>query len=87
LREVFAAYGYGELSDSEVDVIIRAADVDGDGSISMEDFRYMLDLHKLPSLAQFGQSPSLASPLTSAGSSSAPPLVTSSPSRDRADTS
>jgi hypothetical protein len=60
LREVFAAYGYGELSDSEVDVIIRAADVDGDGSISMEDFRYMLDLHKLPSLAQFGQSPSLA---------------------------
>jgi hypothetical protein len=65
LREVFASYGYGELSDSEVDVIIRAADVDGDGSISMEDFRYMLDLHKLPSLAQFGRQTLLfASPLT-----------------------
>jgi hypothetical protein len=88
LREVFASYGYGELSDNEVDVIIRAADVDGDGVISMEDFRYMLDLQKLPTLAQFGPtrllSPALTTSSSSVGSASAPPL-TSSSSRDKGD--
>jgi hypothetical protein len=61
--------------------------VDGDGVISMEDFRYMLDLHKLPTLSQFGKTPLHfhQPPITSlVGSSSAPPM-TSSSSRDRGD--
>ena len=35
LREVFGAYGLGELSDSEIDLLIRATDLDGDGVINL----------------------------------------------------
>jgi len=31
LREVFVAFGLGELSDSEIDLLMRATDLDGDG--------------------------------------------------------
>ncbi|CAE7488944.1 unnamed protein product, partial [Symbiodinium microadriaticum] len=31
-----------------------AADVDGDGLISMDDFRYMLDVHRVTNLVQVG---------------------------------
>ena len=46
LKEVFFHFGFGELSDSELQILVRAADVDGDGVVSLEDFRYMLDMHK-----------------------------------------
>lgn len=49
--------------------------MDGDGTISMDDFRYMLDLHKLPSLAQFG----------AGGGAGGGPSVASMPSRDRSE--
>jgi len=35
LREVFSAYGLGELSDSEMDLLMRATDLDGDGVINL----------------------------------------------------
>lgn len=43
LRQTFLAYGFGELNDEEYEILIRAADVDGDGAISLDDFRNMLD--------------------------------------------
>eukprot|EP01032_Pedospumella_encystans_P034048 gene34048-38486_t len=43
LRQAFMAYGMGELADEELDILIRTADVDGDGAISVEDFRSMLE--------------------------------------------
>jgi len=35
LREVFVAFGLGELSDSEIDLLMRATDLDGDGVINL----------------------------------------------------
>ena len=43
LREVFAAYGFGEMSEDEYKVLLRTADIDGDGRISLADFRSMLE--------------------------------------------
>jgi Ca2+-binding EF-hand superfamily protein len=37
------AFGFGELSEEGFDILIRAAHVDGDGSIHLEDFRNMLE--------------------------------------------
>lgn len=42
LREVFAACKFGELGDEELDIMCRAADIDGDGVIGLEDFRALL---------------------------------------------
>lgn len=46
LQEIFKQVGLGDLSDDELALLIRAADVDGDGKISVDDFRYMVDLGK-----------------------------------------
>ncbi|KAJ1411061.1 hypothetical protein B484DRAFT_336170 [Ochromonadaceae sp. CCMP2298] len=43
LREAFVVYGMGELTEMELDILIKTADMDGDGSISLEDFRCMID--------------------------------------------
>ncbi len=43
LREVFVAFGLGELSNDETDILIKAADIDGDGIIGLEDFRKLID--------------------------------------------
>lgn len=51
LREVFESFGFEELSDTEIGIILKAADVDGDGAVSMNDFRYMLDMHRASSLS------------------------------------
>ena len=45
LRDVFATYGYENLSMEEIGLITKAADVDGDGIISLSDFRLMMDSH------------------------------------------
>lgn len=39
LCEVFRAYGFGELTIEEIDILKRAADADGDGVIGLDDFR------------------------------------------------
>lgn len=63
LREMFSAFGLGEVSNSELEILTRVcnshayfrlhlitslqvADVDGDGVINLDDFRYMLEMHK-----------------------------------------
>lgn len=43
LRQAFIAFGLGELSDEELEILKRTADIDGDGMINVEDFRGLLD--------------------------------------------
>ena len=45
IKDIFATYGYDDLSMEEIGLIIKAADVDGDGVISISDFRLMMDSH------------------------------------------
>lgn len=71
LKQSFLAYGFGELSEEEFEILIRAADVDGDGLISLEDFRNMLEItnkapdkHRIPQPRQTTTVPS-TTPTTS----------------------
>mmetsp|Transcript_18269 Transcript_18269/g.30636 ORF Transcript_18269/g.30636 Transcript_18269/m.30636 type:complete len:250 (+) Transcript_18269:70-819(+) len=43
LREAFVVYGMGELADEELEILIKTSDIDGDGVITLEDFRGMVD--------------------------------------------
>lgn len=43
LRSIFSNLGYGQLSDEDLAVLIEAADGDGDGKVSLADFRGMCD--------------------------------------------
>jgi Ca2+-binding EF-hand superfamily protein len=43
MRAIFAHFGLGELSDEEYDIINSSIDVDGDGVISLDDFRTVID--------------------------------------------
>jgi calmodulin len=45
LRAAFISFGLGELSDEELDILKRTADLDGDGRITLEDFRMLLEIH------------------------------------------
>ena len=51
--------GYGEITDDDLTVLVEAADADGDGKISLEDFRGMM---------RFAEKPGNASALASGGS-------------------
>lgn len=42
LGQIMARIGYGELSDEELSLLVRTADFDGDGKISLEDFRRLV---------------------------------------------
>lgn len=43
LKEIFEVYGLGDVPDDDVEILGKAADVDGDGKISLADFRLMLE--------------------------------------------
>ena len=43
LKEIFEVYGLGDVPDDDVEILGRAADVDGDGKIGLSDFRAMLE--------------------------------------------
>eukprot|EP01039_Chlorochromonas_danica_P006952 gene6952-7692_t len=43
LRQAFIAFGLGELSDEELDILKRTADLDGDSRITVDDFRNLLE--------------------------------------------
>ena len=42
LRSIFSNLGFGEVTPEDVTVLIETADVDGDGKISLSDFRKMV---------------------------------------------
>merc|ERR1711918_163868 len=46
LRNIFKSLEYGEITNEDLQVLISAADVDGDGKISLVDFRGMLKFNK-----------------------------------------
>lgn len=46
LNQIMSRMGYGDMTKDDMDVLIKTADVDGDGRISLEDFRSMLSLNK-----------------------------------------
>ena len=46
LRTIMSRMGYGDMTKEDMDVLIKTADVDGDGRISLEDFRNMLQFNK-----------------------------------------
>lgn len=44
MKVIFSKLGFDDLSDDDVKILIETADVDGDGRISLQDFRRMLQL-------------------------------------------
>ena len=43
LRGIFDNLGFGLMSDEDLNVLVDAADGDGDGRVNLEDFRGMCD--------------------------------------------
>lgn len=46
LARIFSDLGFGDITQDDIDVLIEASDVDGDGRISLSDFREMLSFGK-----------------------------------------
>ena len=46
LRSIFENLGFGEVTDDDLAILTETGDVDGDGKISLQDFRMMLDFNK-----------------------------------------
>lgn len=46
LKGIMSRMGYGEMTKEDMEVLIRTADVDGDGRISLDDFKNMLSFNK-----------------------------------------
>jgi len=42
LRDVFVSYGFDDMTTADLEILVKAADVDGDGKITLDDFRKML---------------------------------------------
>ena len=41
LKKIFSNLGYGDLSDEELQLLIRTGDADGDGKIGLSDFKLL----------------------------------------------
>ncbi len=52
LKDIMRNMGYGEMSKDDMDVLVKTADVDGDGKISLDDFRNMLNMNRQQSADQ-----------------------------------
>ena len=46
LNDMFASFGFGEISSHEMELLHNTADMDGDGVVSLLDFRMLLDSSK-----------------------------------------
>jgi Ca2+-binding EF-hand superfamily protein len=54
-KEILSQLGFGDITDQDVQTLIDTADMDGDGRVSLNDFRRML-----PSSNQGGAAASAA---------------------------
>jgi len=54
LKGIMARMGYGEMTSEDMEVLIKTADADGDGKISLEDFKTMLRANKYNSRGGHG---------------------------------
>lgn len=43
LREIFMAFDLGELTSDELDLLKRSIDVNNDGDVDIEDFRFLIE--------------------------------------------
>ena len=43
---IFESLGFGEITDDDLAILVETGDVDGDGRISLTDFRHMLEFNK-----------------------------------------
>ena len=48
LQAIFENLGFGEITQDDLAVLTETGDVDGDGRISLMDFRKMLDFNREP---------------------------------------
>ena len=46
VREFFMNLGFGEISEEDANLIKEMADADGDGKVSLDDFRLMVPFGK-----------------------------------------
>ena len=46
LNHIMSRMGYGEMTSEDLDTLVKTADIDGDGRISLDDFRSMLAFNK-----------------------------------------
>ena len=46
LNDMFASFGFGEISSHEMELLHNTADMDGDGVVSLLDFRMLLESSK-----------------------------------------
>jgi len=46
LRKVFKTFGMGELTTAELEMLTKTADIDGDGIVSLQDFRQLVSSTK-----------------------------------------
>jgi Ca2+-binding EF-hand superfamily protein len=46
LKSIFSNLGFGEITQEDMNVLVETADVDGDGKISLADFRGMVKYNK-----------------------------------------
>ena len=51
MKAIFENLGFGEISKDDLAVLTETGDVDGDGRISLMDFRKMLDFNKEPEVS------------------------------------
>lgn len=42
LADIFQAYGFDEMSNEDINTLVKAADIDGDGKVTLKDFRHMM---------------------------------------------
>ena len=47
-REILGNLGFGDITDQDIQTLIDTADVDGDGRVSLADFRKMLPTNPPP---------------------------------------
>mmetsp|Transcript_25197 Transcript_25197/g.63415 ORF Transcript_25197/g.63415 Transcript_25197/m.63415 type:complete len:184 (+) Transcript_25197:107-658(+) len=62
IQELFHGLGFGEISDEDAQLIKEMADADGDGRITLDDFRQMVPFGKVQKPVKKEEAPKPAEP-------------------------